>query len=70
MKPNMTPAEVFDLLVNGNYETVFSNGFEYGFDLDATGVYAENIETGDYFLCTGEYDAPITNETEWLDSPV
>lgn len=64
--PNMTPAQVFDKLVGGGYDTISSDGFEYGFDLDASGVYAENLETGEYFLCTGEYDSPITNETEWL----
>ena len=64
--PNMTPSQVFDQLVGSGYDTISSNGFEYGFDLDASGVYAENLETGEYFLCTGEYDSPITEETEWL----
>lgn len=68
--PNMTPAQAFDYLTGGGYDTIMSDDFEYGFDSDATGVYALHLESGNYFLCTGDYDDPITNETEWMDSPV
>jgi hypothetical protein len=70
IKLNLTPVDVLNCLVNSNQDTIIIDGFECGFDSDATGVYAKDTETGDYFLCTGEYGAPITDETEWLDSPV
>jgi hypothetical protein len=40
--------------------------FLYEMDEDCMSVSAENIHTGKFWQCTGEYGVPLDKTTEWV----
>jgi hypothetical protein len=66
--PRMSPIEALE-----NVRTIgkfSSQGFLYEMDEDDMSVTAENIETGKFWQCSGEYYDIVTEETTWITLPV
>lgn len=63
-KPTLSPQEALDKVREIG---IFScEGFRYDMDEDDMAPIAEDLITGKFWSCSGDYCAPINETTYWL----
>jgi hypothetical protein len=63
-QPTLSPTEALERF--RSIGTFSCEGFVYEMDQDDMSVCAENLSTGKFWQCTGEYGVPISESTSWI----
>lgn len=62
--PTLSPLEALEKVRDiGNFSC---EGFLYEMDMDDMSACAEDLVTGKFWQCSGEYDIPINETTTWI----